>query len=203
MNKTKQKIFNEALNLFSVYGYGNVSVKEIAEAVGIRDSSIYKHFKSKKDIFDMIIEVASLQTKNIYKQINIPDINNISSDYALMTTETLEKLCFEIFMFYLKDEIVSKFRKMLTIEQYSNSQTSQLYYKIFIQEPLTYETSLFQYMIESGFFIKSDPKEMAFNFYSPLFLMLYIYDHQEQNTEEILRLIKNHIQAFSSKYRNK
>ena len=54
--KTKDKILIEALSLFSVSGFSGVSVRDIAKAVGIRESAIYKHYKNKQDIFDCIVE---------------------------------------------------------------------------------------------------------------------------------------------------
>ena len=47
---TKERITEEALTLFSTNGYQGTSVKSIADAVGIRDASLYKHFKSKQEI---------------------------------------------------------------------------------------------------------------------------------------------------------
>ncbi|WP_379394510.1 TetR/AcrR family transcriptional regulator [Paenibacillus lentus] len=200
MNHTKQKIIDEALSLFSVHGFSNVSVKEIAQAVGIRDSSIYKHFASKREIFDTIIDIASSQTKLIYEQIKMPDINNFAPEYMSMPMDRLEQLCFEIFMFYLQNDIVSKFRKMLTIEQYGNTHASHLYHKIFIQEPLAHEADLFQKMIDAGVFKEGEPEEMALQFYGPLFLMLSRYDHQLPSEEEVKKLIRSHIRAFSWQY---
>lgn len=52
---TKQRILDEALRLFSQSGYDAVSVERIASAVGIKAPSLYKHFKSKQDIFDAIV----------------------------------------------------------------------------------------------------------------------------------------------------
>ena len=49
---TKQRILDEALRLFSQSGYDAVSVERIASAVGIKAPSLYKHFKSKQEIFD-------------------------------------------------------------------------------------------------------------------------------------------------------
>ena len=49
---TKQKILNEALTLFSEKGYSAVYVSDIADAVGIKAPSLYKHYKSKQEIFD-------------------------------------------------------------------------------------------------------------------------------------------------------
>ena len=56
---TKQKILAEALSLFSEKGYSAVYVGEIAEAVGIKAPSLYKHYKSKQDIFNSCVEVFS------------------------------------------------------------------------------------------------------------------------------------------------
>ena len=53
---TKEKILNESLRLFAKKGYGAVGVAEIADAVGIKAPSLYKHFTGKKAIFDAIIE---------------------------------------------------------------------------------------------------------------------------------------------------
>lgn len=52
--KTKQKILDESLTLFSTKGYHSVSVQEIAKAVGIKAPSLYKHYESKQHIFDAI-----------------------------------------------------------------------------------------------------------------------------------------------------
>ena len=48
---TKEKVLLESLKLFSKKGYDAVGVEEIANAVGIKAPSIYKHYKGKKDIF--------------------------------------------------------------------------------------------------------------------------------------------------------
>ena len=51
MISNREKILNEALNLFSKNGYHGTSMREIAKAVGIKGSSIYNHFDAKEDIF--------------------------------------------------------------------------------------------------------------------------------------------------------
>ena len=47
---TKQRILDEALTLFSEKGYANVFVADIAEKVGIKAPSLYKHYKNKQAI---------------------------------------------------------------------------------------------------------------------------------------------------------
>ena len=51
-----ERIVYEALVLFSKKGYSDVYVAEIASAVGIKAPSLYKHFKSKRDIFDECVK---------------------------------------------------------------------------------------------------------------------------------------------------
>ena len=61
---TKQKILLEALRLFSQKGYDAVSVEQIADAVGIRVPSLYKHYKGKQDIFEAILRKRRSGTGN-------------------------------------------------------------------------------------------------------------------------------------------
>ena len=65
---TKEKIFDVSLDLFSKKGYANVFVADIAEAVGIKAPSLYKHYKSKQDIFNAILDEMkqSYDTKEIW-----------------------------------------------------------------------------------------------------------------------------------------
>ena len=51
---TKSNIFNAALRLFAEKGYENVSVRDIADAVGIKAASIYNHYECKEQILELI-----------------------------------------------------------------------------------------------------------------------------------------------------
>ena len=70
---TKERIVEEALTLFSSRGYQGTSVKNIADAVGIRDSSLYKHFKSKKEIFETIVEEMAKRMEAMSHTFGLPD----------------------------------------------------------------------------------------------------------------------------------
>jgi AcrR family transcriptional regulator len=50
----KEKILDSSINLFFYKGYDNVSMRDIAAAVGIKAASIYNHYQSKKDILKSI-----------------------------------------------------------------------------------------------------------------------------------------------------
>lgn len=70
--QTKDKIFDVALDLFSKKGYDSVSIRAIASNVGIKESSIYNHYSSKKEIlmsilnyFEEYFKGDSLEDENI------------------------------------------------------------------------------------------------------------------------------------------
>ena len=55
---TKEKILETALTLFAKNGYDGTSVEQIAQDVGIKAPSLYKHFKGKEDILNALIDIA-------------------------------------------------------------------------------------------------------------------------------------------------
>lgn len=200
INNTKEKIWKEALTLFSKYGYDGVSVKKIADAVGIKDSSLYKHFHSKQEIFDCVVANVTAITNAQYAQFSLPIGDSIDETYMKIDKQTLENLLFNMFFFYLEDDTVSKFRKMLTIEQYKNSTIASLYHSYFIDGVIQHETKLFQNFIDHKFFINGNPEIMALHFYSPLFLLLYKYDHINYTKKEIKQILSELLANFSNMY---
>lgn len=56
MNKTKRKIFEASLRLFSEKGYDATSIEEITATVGVAKGTLYYHFSSKEEIFNFLIE---------------------------------------------------------------------------------------------------------------------------------------------------
>lgn len=64
MNKTKRRIFNTAIEMFSKKGYDNTSVEEITAIAGVAKGSLYYHFSKKEDIFDMLLKEGFELLKN-------------------------------------------------------------------------------------------------------------------------------------------
>lgn len=54
---TKDKIIYAAIDLFSSNGYSAVSVRDITRAAGIKESSLYNHFKSKDELLEVIFNM--------------------------------------------------------------------------------------------------------------------------------------------------
>lgn len=89
---TKEAILYEALKLFSDKGYDGVSVRDIAGQVGIKQSSLYKHYTSKQDIFDSLVK--TMQTRFMDSEIcSLPcgELKEIAREYATVGNEILKK----------------------------------------------------------------------------------------------------------------
>lgn len=200
---TKERIIDESLTLFSEKGFSGVSVKKIAEAVGIKDSSLYKHFSSKQEIFDTILEEMTRRMDELTEVLHIADATkeDAAPYFANLTIEQLVELSKKVFLFYLKDEFAARFRRMLTIEQYHDSEISTLYKKIFTRDSIEYQTLLFSQLIRGGVFRKDDPELMAMNFYAPIFLLITRYDNETEKEEEALEILEKHVREFSRIYK--
>ena len=88
---TRERILEQALELFSEKGYDSVSVGEIARAVGIKAPSLYNHFPSKRAIFDAIVESTAAQYEADTGKIDI-HVQNVSQDIPVFTEITAEAL---------------------------------------------------------------------------------------------------------------
>jgi AcrR family transcriptional regulator len=51
----REEILDAAAELFTNHGYGNTSTRRIADAVGVRQASLYHHFATKDDILDALL----------------------------------------------------------------------------------------------------------------------------------------------------
>ena len=55
MKKTKRKIFETSMRLFSEKGYEATSIEEITATVGVAKGTLYYHFSSKEELFNFLI----------------------------------------------------------------------------------------------------------------------------------------------------
>lgn len=202
MRNTRQRIMDEALALFSINGFEGVSVKQIANAVGIKDSSLYKHFKSKQDIFDTLLEETNRKFEETVSFYKLPqgEIEKVAKEYGRNDLTWLKKACEAIFLFFLKDPQASKFRKMLMIEQYKNQYAAETFRSWFADAAMEFQTALFAEMMKQGYFRKAPPETIAMQFYAPFYLLLCLYDTMPGKEDEALSLLMAHVEQFAAIY---
>ena len=198
---TKQKILNEALTLFAEKGYSAVYVGEIADAVGIKTPSLYKHYKSKQDIFNSCVEVFAERMENIRNNIQLPGSKAASFSYETITEEQLIEVANALFMFYLQDNVAAKFRKMLMIERYHNPEINRLFEDLFIKEAIDYEKEIFSKLIDAKVIKGENPYIIALHFYTPIFYLLQKYDMRPDEIEEAKHELTLVVQEFCKTYK--
>lgn len=198
---TKQKILKAALTLFAEKGYSAVYVGEIADAVGIKAPSLYKHYKSKQDIFNSCVEVFSDRMEQVRNELRLPDTPQADITYRTATMENIVDFAIALFMFYLKDEVASKFRKMLIIERYHNSELNQLFEDLFINGAIEHEEKIFSELIDAKIIKKDNPHIIALRFYTPILYLLQKYDMHLDKAEEAKQELTLMVQEFCETYK--
>lgn len=192
---TKQRILSESLRLFSENGYDAVSVAEIASAVGFKAPSLYKHYKSKRDIFDSILKKMS-EADDFYADEN--DMPNVDDDYNNVSLESIKTFSVAMFKHWTDDEFAARFRRMLSLERFKNSEMAELYKSYISSGPLDYMKEVFAGMNYS----ENDAGQLALSFYGPMFMLYTVYDESE-NKKEIVSQAEMHINKFIDDLREK
>ncbi len=82
--QTKEKILLSAIDLFSANGFPDTSMRQIADACGIKSPSIYNHFSSKDDILDSIFHMYKSELESNVPTIDIDTLKPPVSAGALL-----------------------------------------------------------------------------------------------------------------------
>lgn len=82
MGSSKELILNNARQLFAEKGFKGTTVALIAQLSHVTDAAIYRHYKSKQQIFDQIIEELLVEYKGMLDEIKARQ----KSGYCLLET---------------------------------------------------------------------------------------------------------------------
>ena len=199
---TKKKILDEALTLFSEKGYANVFVNDIAEKVGIKAPSLYKHYKNKQAIFDAIIDEMNLRFEQQAHSLSITgtDPGADAEIYKNMDEDHLVKLGNDLFTYYLHDSYTKRFRKMLTLEQFKDKDLAKVYSTQYFDNPLSYQGMLLGLLVTQGLLKADDVSVMTLQFYAPIYMLLTVCDREPDREAEALDLMEKHIRQFDKLY---
>ena len=197
MSDTKENILKESLILFAQKGYEAVSVSDIVEKVGFTKGALYKHYKNKRDIFDSIVKRMYEVDEKRAGEYDVPksEYNLDSQAYEKTSVESVKRFTLAQFEFWTEDTFASNFRKMLTLEQYRNPEMAKLYSDCIVFGPVLYTEDIFREMMKNGKIKDLEPRQIAMEFYAPLYLLINVYDHTED--KEVLKmLLKRHVEDF-------
>lgn len=195
---TRQKILDKALELFSTRGYDSVSVGEIANAVGIKAPSLYNHFSGKQAIFDAIVESTAAHYEADTNKIDI-HVQDVKQDIPIFT-EITEDALFEkvrqIFEYSLHNETISRFRRMMTIEQFRSPELAALYSQRYVSRILDYHAGIFRALIATGEIQVGEPDALAMMYVAPVITLISVCDRQPERESECLEKLREHVCLF-------
>ena len=172
MGNRKEEILIVALHLFARDGYEAVSVSQIAGELDMTKGALYRHYKSKRDIFDCIVQRMEQQDSEQARQNEVPEesIEKVPEEYQNVSVEDFVGYSKSMFEYWTEDDFASSFRKMLTIEQFRSEEMQNLYQQYLVSGPAEYVKDLFKNMK-----IKN-PEENAVKFYANMFFYYSMYD---------------------------
>lgn len=81
----KDKILSSATQLFIEQGYYGLSMRQIAETVGVTKAALYYHFKDKETLFLAILETYLEKIENLIAEIEAEDISSRARIHLLVT----------------------------------------------------------------------------------------------------------------------
>lgn len=188
---TKDLIIEEALKLFSTKGYTSVTVEMIAKQCSIKAPSLYKHFKSKKEIFNAVYEKAIKKYDTFISSIAIN-----GSEISSLNPEILFSKLKAVIKFLTQDEEIVMLRKLMKLS--SDQKIKDEYSVKFFDSIINYHKKLFASLIDAKIMKAEDPLTLAMLYDSPVLVIIDELDRHPNRQEEMLEILKNHIQLFFS-----
>ena len=179
MGNRKEEILIVALHLFARDGYEAVSVSQIAGELDMTKGALYRHYKSKRDIFDCIVHRMEQQDGELARENEVPEesIEKTPEEYQNVSLDDLVEYSKSMLEYWTEDDFASSFRKMLTIEQFRSEEMQNLYQQYLVAGPAEYVKNLFKNME-----IKN-PEENAVKFYANMFFYYSMYDGATDKTK--------------------
>ena len=168
----KEEILIASLHLFARDGYEAVSVSQIAGELNMTKGALYRHYKSKRDIFDCIVKRMAQQDGEQATEYDMPEDekDSMPEKYENVSLDDFVEYSKSMFEYWTEDDFASSFRKMLTIEQFRSEEMQNLYQQYLVSGPTEYVKDLFKNMKINN------PEENAVKFYANMFFYYSIYD---------------------------
>lgn len=191
---TKERILDAALTLFAKNGYSGTSVEQIAEIVGIKAPSLYKHFKGKEDILNTLIDSAEARYEKFFG-------SSTNLEYIPENIEIFKKNAIERVRFTISDPLIRKIRIFLVQEQFRNERLAKITTHHQIDGLLQMYTKILEVMICKGLIKNYDPVILALELTAPVTVLISKADRQPEYKNQVLEILENHVRHFCDIYK--
>ena len=186
---TKERILDEALRQFSQKGYDGTNIRELTASLGLVKSSMYKHYKSKEDIWNSLLDkMIVYYAEHFGSAENLPPVPDTLEGLVAMTMKMADVT--------IHDEMIIMTRKLLTIEQFRDERARELATKHFMTGLTDMFTHIFEGMMNKGLLRRDDPEMLAFAYTAPISALIHLCDREPEKAENAIKQIK----AFSEHF---
>ena len=190
---TKERILAAALDMFSQNGYAGTNIRELAGALGMGKSSMYRHFESKEELWNTLLDTLIAYYETRFGSLeHLPPIPETLDDFAGLTRRMVD--------FTVHDETVVKTRKMLMIEQFRDDRARELATKYFLTGLTDMFTLLFAGMMNKGLLRQDDPAMLAFAYTAPISALIHLCDREPEKTDAAMAQAETFSRHFIRKY---
>ena len=166
---TKDTILETSLSMFSDHGYDSVSIRDICGAVGIKESSVYYHFKNKQDILDCLFIRFEEYVSSLLNVLHSPDAWDESK------RPSFEWIYTYFFDRYLLDPFCNKMMRLMLIEQLHNKEIQQKYNRWIFEEPYRIEMSVFEVLAHLEIISAEEAEQIGKSFYAYITILVFKY----------------------------
>lgn len=192
-NDTKERILSAALDMFSEKGYDGTNIRELTASLGLAKSSMYRHFKSKEDIWNTLLdEMVAYYASRFGSPERLPPVPE--------SLEELEKMTLRMAEFTIRDEKIVKCRKLLSIEQFRDGRARELATKHFLTGLRDMFARVFAAMTDRGLLKPFDPETLALAYTAPISALIRLCDREPDKTGWALGQIEAFARHFISVY---
>lgn len=197
---TKERILDIALELFAQNGYLGTSMSDIAKQLGFTKAALYKHYTSKQEILDQIVERMNRMDYERAEAYEMPETepDGFAETYMHTPIEKIRIYSLAQFDHWTKETFSANFRKMLTLEQYRDPKLAQLHHDYLAGGPLEYMAAIFRKLADSD----EEAMQLALDFYGPMYLLYSVYDGAEDKAS-VAPMLDAHIRRFIAKVESK
>jgi AcrR family transcriptional regulator len=190
---TKERILLKALELFSQKGYEGTNINELMESVGLVKSAMYRHFDSKEEIWNALLDrLIAYYEDRFGSPERLPPVPDSSEELLAMTMRMVN--------FTVHDETVVMTRKLLTIEQFRDERARKLATKHFLTGLTEMFTPVFSGMMDKGLLRRDDPELLAFSYTAPVSVLIHLCDREPEKTDDALARIEAFVRFFIKTY---
>ncbi len=191
-SKTKEKILKHALKLFSTKGYKATTVRDIAGAMGVKQSALYNHFKNKDEILETLVtDLTSSAIVTLFDNKDTQELQGQGKGLLASIATT-----FKLIGFDSKNEALLK---LLMQEIYRNERIREIYNEHFYQENVKKLSGIFFSMMQEEKIKSSDPLLLANEFFSPLFfyqMQVSLLKLDKKSTSSVVSMFEKHVDFF-------